>query len=340
MTQIGTTPGYGDSLESKTLPPPPPEGNLEVVVRTMQTDLALVQKSGGSIRTSSATTLSIDNTGKVMAAAVSTDTAPKKDRTQFVIWGIVFAVGTVVLFLLGFYFIPFLLSKITDEQAPASPQPAVSNTLPSQNTQPARTVEPVSFSHTSFFTTTPPPILDITLYENGLPPDRAGFIRNITAAVAARPDNIFLEVLPRGLENRPFAWGNLAALLGASAIDQTFFSDYMQRDYSVGMLRGSGTASSPSLQPVYVFKLKDNENPILLQRETLSLETDTAAFGKLFFSDPGTPIGTFKDIQVSGQPARALSFQNGPTLIYGWFFNTYLIIGTSEASLKGAIERL
>ncbi len=344
MTQIGETPGYGDSLENKTLPPPPPEGNLEVIIRTMATDLALVQKSGGAAHTSSATTLSIDNTGKVTAAARAFDpatAAPQKDRTQFIIWGVVFAVGTVVLFLLGFYLIPFLLSKFTDEQ------PVVVNQLPpSTNTQNSTTstsgsVQPISFTHVSFFSTTPPPILDVILYENGLPPDRAGFLRNVTAAAATQPDSVFLEIVPRGLQNRPFGWENLATLLGASAIDQTFFTQYLKKDYTIGLLRGAGIAASPALQPVYVFKLKEGENPILLQRETLSLETSPAAFGKLFFNDPGEVVGTFHDIQMSGQPARALSFKNGSTtLVYGWFFNTYLIIGTSEASVKRAIERL
>jgi len=164
-------------------------------------------------------------------------------------------------------------------------------------------------------------------------PNAIRSLRALSQAAADHPDDTFFEVVPRGIGGKPMTFAEFAALLGAGSLDQSFFQSYLSRDYTAFVKKIKGV-----LYPGYIFKLKSGQNPILLQQKTMALESNPDDFRGLFMSDPGAAQGTFRDTQVSGQPARILPFPaSSNTLLYGWFFNTYLVMSTSDAGLKDAI---
>jgi hypothetical protein len=92
--------------------------------------------------------------------------------------------------------------------------------------------------------------------------------------------------------------------------------------------------------PGLITQLKPEKNLIVLKPEIAKLENSTN-LERLFITKPEGEKGLFRDVLLSGQPARVLDFSvSSPAkFIYGWFHN-YLVISTSEVGLKEAIGRL
>ena len=58
-------------------------------------------------------------------------------------------------------------------------------------------------------------------------------------------------------------------------------------------------------------------------------------FETIFFGDPGVPQGVFSDTQLNNQLVRERIFETeGAALVYGWFHNSFLVIGTSQEALE------
>jgi hypothetical protein len=363
MSQIGDS-SPDSSLAGKTLPPPPPTGNLEVTIRTLASDLELIGKSGGVLRGGSGQVSVVGVGGKITAAPAAFDASgsgmpavaagPKRDNTQVIIWTIVAVVGTIILFLVGYYFIPLIVntgSKNGDGANVSAGTKATSTGTTGTGTGTTKPpVTPISLGHTTFFRTSTPAI-SFNTYVNNLPPDRASFVKTLTDSVNAQAtsgNGTFYEVIPKGLSEKLYSWSDLTSLLGAGSIASDFLTANFERDYTFFVSKsGSGQAQPTNLATGYIFKLQKGKNPLLLQRDALAIENDSLGLSALFLTDPGIPNENFTDTQVSGQPTRTLTFTTGTgsaakiqTFRYGWFFGQYLIMSTSDDGLKAAIERL
>ena len=92
--------------------------------------------------------------------------------------------------------------------------------------------------------------------------------------------------------------------------------------------------------PGYVFRLREGETPLLLQPRIARIEGHVSTIGNFFLTVPGSPQGEFADIQLSGQPLRALAFERpGAVFTYGWFHGNYLIMSASFEGLRQALAR-
>ncbi|OGZ00611.1 MAG: hypothetical protein A2946_03260 [Candidatus Liptonbacteria bacterium RIFCSPLOWO2_01_FULL_53_13] len=309
------------------VPPPPPDSPLEVTIRTRAGDLELLQKSGGSAAGLSGSSVTIRSS----AAPTTTETDERKSQTF--IWALVAIVGAVVLFFVGYFLVPLITEK-----------PAVNNSgqnagaATSTKKTPVAAEEPTYFGHTSFFKETPDATREFNPYLTATGPiDRAFIVTMIdTLTKDASSTGTLIELATKNSEGRPLIWGEVASIMGAPELDQAVMGTLFMRDITVFVWR-----DKTGIWPGFIFKLKDGVAPLLAQRQALGIENPTDRFKNLFLIPPQTAASAFADTQVSGQPARSLSFQKpNATFTYGWFFRNYFVMSTSYEGLRQAITRL
>ncbi|MFH1246708.1 MAG: hypothetical protein V1489_02965 [Candidatus Liptonbacteria bacterium] len=326
-----SAPLHGAQLEDKTMPPPAPEGNLEVVIRTMESDFALLASSGAAYGIEGIT-VTIGEKKSAAAAGVAAGTATASDKFKYMVWGFIFVLGALILFFAGYYLVPMFLGSGGDNTA-VTPPVTAGNNLVATSTTPHSTPQPTFLGHASYFSNPPVVLkLDLANANGGLPPDHATLIRTIEDGMKQYSNDNFFEIVPSGINTVQMSFADFANLMGVGNSDQSFFRDYFVQDYTIFIDKIKGVP-----YPGFIFKLKNGQSPILLQQKALSIEANPGDFRGFFLTDPGAPPGDFHDAQISGQPVRALSFGSSTTLYSGWFFNTYFIISTSDIGLKDAI---
>lgn len=319
-----------------SVPPPPPDAPLEVVIRTRASDLALLAKSGGSTAGLSGASITIGKAGEGAALP-----APRGKGSQTLVWTVVFVVGAVVLFFVGYYLIPLVGSGVKRQAPGAAKTAAQKESAPSgasSSAPAAKPAEPAFFGHASFFREAPDAVKEFDPYHTiSGPIDRASVVATIdlltksTGAAGA-----LFELSTKSAEGRPLTWGEFVGLMNASALDEDIIRDSFARDFTVFVWRDVGGA-----WPGFIFKLKEGLAPLLVQKQMFSIETPAENFRNLFPVPPASSTRGFSDVQISGQPARSLAFQKpAVTFTYGWFFKNYFIMSTSEEGLKQALSRL
>lgn len=328
-------PFSGSSLEDKTLPPPPPEGSLEIVTRTMALDLEILAKNGGAVRYADRVRSSYAPGGSGFENPILVNDGGKAEKIkQSLIWTAIFIGAAALLFLVGFYLVPMIIDIFGGSGSDGANSQANQATTTKQSfgKSSEKTVEPVNLGHISYFKSSIESV-PISLYENSLPRDRASFLENIKKAALESDSNI-VEITPEGADGKQISWSTLMELIRAGNMDKKVLKERFQNDYTMFAYRDR----KGGVWPGFIFKLKTGETPLLLAREILELETDTFAYANMFLSDPGLPVGGFADIQVSGQPARSLIFsKSSSTYIYSWLFNTYLILSAHEEGIRAAV---
>ncbi|MEK7212117.1 MAG: hypothetical protein AAB686_00375 [Patescibacteria group bacterium] len=294
--------------------PPPPPSSLEVIIRTMESDVAEMGKTGRLTRT------------PTLIAA--TPPSPEK-RSLFWIWFLTGVLGTAVLFFGGYFLLPFVLNIIeqTPPVAPPTAPPTVLVPAPTSTT-------PVFLGHQSFFRQMADDVININ-------PGVTSEPRTTDQQIKLQLPNIninskLIEVVIYTAEGQALAWTDFLRAKGFTVPDADFWRGRLEQDFTYFMERDATGAFASG----YVLKLQAGQSPLIIQPSLLQMEKDTA-LANLFLNPPGESSGDFADAQISGQPVRVKNFKNkNAALVYGFAFNKYLIIATSQSGYRLALSRL
>ncbi len=335
-----------DDLD-KFVPPPggavpaPPSADsslTEVAVRTMSSDLAKLGQTGGSTPQGDVVSIRFTRGDKGAlsasviegpASAVAIAASAVGSKSKLIMWGGIGVAGLFILFLIGYFVLPAIFSGNggDDDQANGTPQ---GGQLPGGGTK------DVFLGHQSFFRIAADETVQGDI-ERLSPSVDASFYELVTNAVTpAASETSLLEVEAIGAGGNAMPWVEFLRRRGANVLSPEFFNEKFEQDFVLFLYRDTS-----GWRPGYILRLRKGEQAATLRNAVRALENDPLALSRLFAEPPGRIAGTFGDQQVAGQPVRVLSFSAPDTaFVYGWFFNEYLVIGTSLDSVKKAVSRL
>jgi hypothetical protein len=119
--------------------------------------------------------------------------------------------------------------------------------------------------------------------------------------------------------------------------DNDFYNTHFEKDFTLFALR----ERAGGVWPGYVFKRKEGDMASLSAQIDAIVKGSPSSLGSLFLFSSGNATGTFSEFQVVGQTVSMIQFTSPRAVVaYGWFFNKYLIVSTSEAGLREAVRRL
>jgi hypothetical protein len=311
-----TAPGTPDP-GSAPLVPPPPEESMEVTIRTMASDLELMIK-GGVPTPPPVTVVSISPT----AATASTPVL------KIAGWTAAIVLGAGAVFSAGYFILPFVLpspAEKTDEPPVKTAPPTV--TLPQdQAPSPGATV------HASFFGKEPSEriVLDIPAGEGRVEYEKA----LASALFQLKASSTFIEAEVR-IDGKTASWTEFVRRVGITLPAPDFWSFRLENDFTMFIYREGRNFSAG-----YVLKRKDSQSALLVKNALRELENDRGLLSRFFIGDPKAIKGDFSDIQIGGQPFRQVFFEApAAVFMYGWIYNNYLLIATSEGGFKKALEQ-
>ncbi len=319
-----------------SVPPPPsgisgaPVSLADLAIRTMQTDIESMAKSGGGApaaeRVEAPQAISAEVTGE-REFAHDPGAALKARLGKFALWGLIGVAFAAFLFLLGFYFLPLLFEAGRSE-------PSEEATTPSASLPPVPVSAPGDFTHQSLFRQRGE-VVSVRLGDILSPADLRTYESRIFSAVSASdPASNFFEVELQDPNGRPYSWQELLGIVDPKGIAPRFPYGNFMRDYTAFVYRDDN-----GLWSGYAIRLQKGQVPLIVQKEVLKLE-ESSDFENFFLVSPGAPQGAFQDAQFLGQPIRVLPWSApGARIAYGWFHVDYLVISTSLDGLKAAVER-
>ncbi len=312
-----------DNVTPSAVPPP----TAEVTVRTLESDLAAVQASGGTLLSPAGI-----NSGVTFDAAHPViPRSASRVLALFLGWLAVFAI--LIGIALGGWVGYNRLTSRTDVAASSTKpvQVGASSSLTSSSTSLASLLATVSehkslLTKSAGFTTSFPLEAPAGTLKTRYQLIREGFDRIPASARVA-------ELTPTDAQGRPLSFPGYAAAVDAPDLfDATAYSQFIENDFTLLALRGSGGFSL-----AYVFALKPNTTWIYAEPTVKTIEV-APRLSNLFLQLPGTSIGAFADdASVGGQAVRSATTEKpAGTLTYGWFRDR-LIIATSRQALNQAL---
>lgn len=324
-----------DTRREESAVPPPPPTPIEVSVRTMESDLEYMGRSLEEASQSASAAPAQVQERQVSSSLASILSEPEpetsRNRANLFIWGIVVAVGVIVFFFTGYFFLPLILEEKSAEQTP----PAASAPADLSATKPAP-VSPVFLGHQSFLRSSPDETFDLQFSGQANPAYYNLYLSDLSAILSqAKNGSKFVEVKLTRSDGQAFAWTQILALLGVSAVKKNFWLDRFEQDFTFFAYREGGV-----WYPGYIIKLKTGQSPLILQPAVLKIESD-ANLKNFFLTPPGEAQDNFRDAQISGQPVRLQDWSEfDSALVYGWLYNQYLVISASEVGYREAMLRL
>ena len=326
--------------------PPPPDADssaalAEVVIRTMASDIELLGETGGSAPRG--TTVAVAAVPGREAAeqdgASAEESSPPQTRSgrRMVFWslgGIALIAG---LFFAGYYLIPFIVTRQSGPPPVAIPRASStpSGALPDFGD--------VGFVHESFFAGPSDAIITVSLDDPAISAETRPFAAQVASLLkSANPQAKFFEIENRLMNDGMAPWNAFASSTGLNLLSADFVSARFDPDFTAFAVRDKDV-----FWPGYILKLKKGQTPLTLRIQAAGMIEGAAPnFPGLFLTPLPTSSATstniFQDAQVNNQSVRLFSFgrPNAPVVIYGWFFNSYLVISTSEDGLRQAVSRL
>lgn len=306
-----------------------PQPLAEIVVRTMASDTASLAQSGGG--SPKAYPVNISSRGPSSKGKTGEDEAtgiPQAQKKSF-FSAPAFKISLLGVFLAGVFFAGYffaypLINPPSSETGSAAPV-----TVPAR-TQPAE--------HKSVFSQPVDGILIMTV-----PPtaDGMGAYKDQLKSFVGGLSGSFFEVTPQDDARSPLPAGKFLSSINAKVLEPGFLDANFTGDFTLFLY-----SDKSGIWPGYVFQLNPGETPLLLQKSaTREIESASSAWQNLFLESSGAPSetseakpGKFRDELSGGQPIRTMNFEKSSgVIVYGWFFNKYLIISTSIEGLKQAI---
>ncbi|MDD5547720.1 MAG: hypothetical protein PHN74_02380 [Candidatus Pacebacteria bacterium] len=345
--------------DNRPLPPPPPPP--EITLRTMQSDIETMKKSGGESPvaqpfnpTASASApqqkstielsaLSKEDASQAVPAVVTEELeAPKKK-------GNIIKLALILVVLIGIgalgYFVvypivgPMLFPKTQapivvnnppvvnppiTEQVPATEQPATTSPITEQ-----LPVLPVIKPHQTLFTVEPDAKKNVELITVTLASIKSALTSEsaikLTATTGLKEMIVFG---PNGQINFSETLPLFLTEFASTTLSQYFLEDFTTFLYY----------DKSGVWPGIVAKVKDSANVANAKTEIAKLET-SAALSSFYLTAPGTAdVAGFKD---GATGARYLKYSaTGASLNYNWVKTNVLVISTSYNGFKAALTKL
>ena len=288
--------------------------------------MALGQSGGGGAPTGERVSFTLSETAKAKSNPAAVGPAAAQGGQNITLWIIIWLVGLIVLFFIGYYFVPMIFPP---PSAPKTHAPSAPVSLPAPST------EPVFLGHESFFRSPTDDKVAVSLIGGTGADVRDRYKEDLLAAIlSAQANSEFLEVTITKPDGHPPAWTELLTALEAPMLENSVWTNTFTRDFTAYAYYDGQNA-----WPGYVLKLQENQSP-LTARSAVAILEKNEDFQKLFMVSPGA-AGPFHDTLISGQSVRAADFaSSSATFVYGWFYSKYLVLSTSPDGLREALAHL
>lgn len=326
--------------ESLSSAPPPPS---EVKIRTMQSDLESMAKSGGGMPRFENVKIS----GLAAAKASETTVAQARSKSYFLL--IVVVLVVIAALAVGGWF-AYQKFFAGNSSAPALPQ--ANNTIipssTSQGTAPTTTpiVSPPAapFVHASFFFKQPADqVLTSTLYGTGSienASDLQTYDQAMTALLAtAKKTDTLVEIDETDSNGNAASVSELLTAANAAVINSTTLATDFNPDATFFAYRDKN-----GFWPGYIIALTQNQNFPAVESSTQELES-SPNISNFFLVNVGTPSPDgFTSSMIASSSVRVLPFLGGTIpgyFVYGWTPDQhYLILSASQNGFAAALERM
>lgn len=296
------------------LVPPPPEQTVEVSIRTMREDLGRMAQGGSPAAADQ--------------VVISFGQKSPKSQASFlpaVLWIVGAILGGGLLVGVGYYALPLLMPPAETSKKEAVPIAK----MPSQEqviAQPTSSLPAIE--HSSFFRMPADRNLVMELSDV-----QAGSYRELLGqklkSIQATSSFIEVQVVREGSAQ---SWSSFMETAGLPKFEERFW-DKFEEDFTYFIHH-----SPKGDWPGYVLKRKIEESALLAKNSMLRLEEDPLGLLAFFQTLPGMATGTFMDAQIGGQPFRTLQYEK-TKLVYGWIYNNYFILSTSEEGFVRALQQ-
>jgi hypothetical protein len=339
--------GIGNNTFGTSAPtaPPPPS---EVKVRTMQSDLAAMAKSGGGVPRFE--NVKVEGLSMEKAAIAEMEAGAKGKNNAIIILA---AVGVVIVLGVVGYFVYQMFFNGGGSSAAA---PQVQSQMPAAQNQNgsgvganagavaggvSQTSTTPFATHVSFFKKPADGAVTLTLSSGGATASAADlqtFNQKLLAALANTTGTL-MEVVAKGSDGKDLSAANVLAQANNEVLDPQFLTAHFTPDMTFFVYRDKA-----GLWPGYVLSLNPSENWLFLKNDVAKIES-SPNIGNFFLTDPGAPARSgFTDSAISGTTVRELPFTNAgtnaaDTFVYGWY-QGYLLVSASANGFAAAIARL
>jgi|GEM_PF-6388938 len=303
---------------------PPP--NVEVRVRTLETDLAAIRASGGSALSPAGITGSLPS----HEAAHPVSGAGSHMASAVLGWLAVFL--AIAALAAGAYLGYGYLNRTASDDEPLPRGNAASSTASSLPTASSAALPATLGEHRTQLARPAPFSLSFPLEA------QAGELKTHFQLIREGLDRIpgamrVAEINPTDAAGRPLSFAGFLDLVGApSLLPRTALADAIAPDFTLLAVRGQGGFSA-----AYVLSLKPESTWVYAEPEVRRLEESTE-IPNVFLQLPGNPDALgFRDDTLEEYPIRSESYLNpASTFSYGWFKNR-LVIATSRQALQESL---
>ncbi|MBU6500392.1 MAG: hypothetical protein KGJ89_00995 [Patescibacteria group bacterium] len=325
---VGQSPNTEDS--SPSIPEPP----HEVRIRTMQSDIESMVASGGS-------------GPRFKSVKVATVRPVQTEETNGPAGGIKknsFLIPLITLIAIGaigagaFLFYNILPPPGGSTGAPATIQKQDQAGQPAQQQTGANQSVTAAGStiHQSFFKKSADKTLVLVIRSTAQSSfDLQTYSQKLLGILPSTSTGGFFEVNAEDEKGNNYEAIQLLNYADVALLDPAYLFAHFNTDATMFVYKDKNGS-----WPGYILQLKPTENWLFLKDDVAKIEQSSQVPG-FFLTSPGNAdTNGFKDITLSGQPARELTFSSpGAAFVYGWY-NGYLIMSASESGFNEAISRL
>ncbi len=315
-----------------SIPSPP-----EVKVRTMQSDLESMARSGGG-----APQFRTVKAPELPAAAVAEGERESEKGAQPASFWFIVLVAVVALAVLAIVvYMAYSMFFSSEKNTSAVPAPAVAEngyqTQPSAAETYTATQSSTNFTHVTFFSKPVAQILTLILSNTAQSASELQTFsqRFLRVFSGTKPTSTFFEVDVKNGDGSDAGINDIFSAADTAVLAPQYVLAHFNPDATVFAYRDAN-----GVWPGYVLKLKPTENWLYLEADVKQLETKEGQIDNFFLTAHGAPAGGFATSTMGDATFRELSYaQPGASFTYGWY-RGYLIMSTSVSGLKQALARL
>lgn len=327
-------PWGGHPTQPSSGPPATPEAGhvpapaIDVQIRTMKSDLASLQATGGN-----------NATPLAFALPTAPIVVPRQRRShgfRTIVIGIV-----VVIVLAGLAYAGYLLYKrLVENTGPGAPAASSGTTTSATNTPsdlfPATLVEELPGAHRTLLQMAADATLVMTL--NNATVSDPSQLRTYAQTLRETLNKVrtpTAEIEVRNSAGKPISFPAFLSFVNAPIIETGVYQNNFNLDFTFFVMREGNTYHA-----AYVMRLQDGKNWLFVKDGVAKLE-NARGLETLFPVIPGLrDEGGFTDGTLGKQQVRLLTYSKpDATFVYGWF-RDYLILATSPATFQTIVERL
>lgn len=304
-----------------------PAPTIDVQVRTMESDLASLQASGGN--TVAAQTIALQVQKQPGATSHSTHHAV---RTIFatVVTAIVLAALAFAGYSLYYRLVQSSSVPPDTTQSSSDDDAATGTAIPA-----AVLIEELPGAHASFLKQ--PADARVALVLNNDPVSDPSTLRTYNQTLrdtlkTVTASNAELEV--RNGAGKSMTFPGFLTTINAPLIETGLYQENFESDFTFFV-----TKEGQGFNAAYILKLKEGKNWLFIKNDVAKLET-APGLETLFPTVPGLRDQTFKDGMLGEQTVRTVNYVNPDAqFVYGWF-REHLVLATSPHALQEALVRV